>query len=1214
MKNRLTFAALATLFFVANCFALSAVGDGYSLAPPQDVYIEEGVLSWKDEISYGASGYKVEALRKGHWKRVWRGTSPDQEQFSIPSSLRSLKLRVLAYRADEGNGKPTVAIKKPTAIPTVAPTTAPTTAPIIAPTTAPKVVPTATPTTAPVVAPTSFFAVTSLPKTGLGVVGAPSTFGLSTNPRISYDRRLGKLGTAPGLFTDPVDFCFSGQNSEFVYVLERNRVQKIALTNTSTGEVSLAQYYLASLTTDTHIPSALALTTVNGAVKIWVAYPTRNALMCIESDGTSRLYSYATNDFPNGIYALGTRNNRIYAVGYAANVALGAPLASRVVVLDANGQLVGQVKLARGVQFAKRLDIDSAGNILIYAWRWQILKFSPTGALLNVYGTGFKYPTLSDAPRGAAFHNSLAVAADDSVYTMRDGELIQIQSDTFRFCSPILSSTGLLIGGVSSHPEAIPGTVFRVDGNNRLWTLTFSQTAPGGAGSENRPILVRVLDNVFTNYALSPITLEASDVGCVPSLEFVEPYGLYYEAGTGHINVQLPAGPKARASLLCRWSLSDHGGAVVQKGEVTVPLQEAFSSQPIAFPIPQNGAQPRFGWFNFKADFYNGQGQTLLSSRSKHISVTPAWPQLVEVAQKLEAGESAGGLYDPQRAGWAGQIIRLNCDGKSAKSIAKTREYALQCKKYDVPCFLQITNKSEVMSPEGVVNTTNLVGLAEGLGDVIKHFEIINEPTTGYTAISIPKYIEYLKAANSVLKSTNSSINIMGPALVDLNLKQIEQFLALGGGELIDEFSIHDYEGNNTIYAPMRESKWDRVIELLKEYKIDHKPRWQTEHGTLPMFADVLYPYLQMSRIALQRDICARSGIAPERNSVFYLNDHGFGGFKSWIWNRDGAYPAALMGRTHWALVGRKPFTEQLDFGTWGNAMYHGVGYGDSSGVVYVLQDLGVVRPADGFSSTLGARDSKALRFGLSGGAPTVYDVFGNQVPVSVKDGVLSLRLTQSPQFVVLSAGGKLTAPPDEFGINKAKDMTFSWSGSQTAYTWNDTIRGDKTKEQNLALLTDGVTAPTAGTWIGNFGVHEGTEQEGTLIEFGDSLSAKFAPKTISRIALFGTEADNNRCTLMDYNLEIQKSDGTFETVHQVRYNEPSLLQTTLDPARAIGYLDTSKTHVLEFEAREAIGFRLTVLRTSYYTEQTFEAQQMRRQLFGSGMPAQLSLTEIAVF
>ena len=1175
MKKTISFATILVLFFITHCLG-APDAEEYSLAAPQEVIVAGAVLSWTDDVSSGASGYKVEAFKNEKWKMMWRGTNPRQRRWVLSDELQDLKLRVLAYRADEQNGDATIA----------------------------QVVP----------QDTDFLSVAALPDAGVGKAGEPSSFGLSNNPRISYDRRLGKLGTAPGMFSNPVDFCFSGQNSEFVYVLERNRVQKIALTETFTGEVSLAQYSLKSVTKGSHIPSALALTTEGGAVKIWVAYPTRNALVCIEEDGTSRLCTYEGAAFPNGIYALGTHNNRVYAVGYASGDVEDGRLASKVAIINADGSLFSWVKLSRGLQFAKRLEIDSAGNIFIQAWRWQIFKFSPTGNLLRTYGNGFQYPNVTTAPRGVAFHHSFALGHDDNLYTMRSGELIRIQGSTLSFCRPLLSSTGLLMGGVSSFPERIPGTIFRVDNHNRLWVLTLSSTEAGGFGSDNRPLLVRVCEDVFSNKALSPTSFEESEAGYAPALEHGEPYGLYYETGTGHINVKFAPGPKPRSHLVCRWALSDHTGQVLQEGEAPVPLAEAASLKSIPFAIPRNGALPRYGWFNFKADFFGEEG-TSLFSRSKHIAVTPAWPSLVEPARTLEADESAGGAYDPERAGWAGQIIRFHCSGLSPKSIARVREQALQCKKYNVPCFLQITSKEEIMSEDGKVNTANLVGLVEGLGDVIKHFEIINEPTTGYTPLKIPQYIEYLKAARTVIKSTDPSIQILGPALVSLSLPKIEEFLALGGGKLIDEFSIHDYEGNNAIYATLREPKWDKVRELLKEYKVGHKPMWQTEHGTLAIFANVLYPFQQMSRIALQRDINARSGVPPSRNAIFYLNDHGFGDFKSWIWNRDGAYPAALACRTHWALVGRKPFTDQLDFGSVGNSLYHGVGYGDDSGVVYSLQDLGVVNPQPGFEATLGARDGKMLDFavGGAGASATVYDVFGNKSDVPVNGGVLSLRLTQSPQFVVLSAGGTLTAPVVDFGPNQSAGTTFSWSGSQEEFKWNDTTKGDDNKRQNLKQLTDGITTPTHNLWLGNLAAREGTEEQGTLIDFGASLSASFAPKNISRIVLYGTEADNNVCTLMDYDLEVQKPDGSFEMVHQVRYNESPLLRTTLDPALAIGYLDTSKTHVLEFSPRDAIGYRLTVLRTSYNTEQSFEAQQIRRGLFGSGMPANLSLAEITV-
>ena len=215
----------------------------------------------------------------------------------------------------------------------------------------------------------------------------------------------------------------------------------------------------------------------------------------------------------------------------------------------------------------------------------------------------------------------------------------------------------------------------------------------------------------------------------------------------------------------------------------------------------------------------------------------------------------------------------------------------------------------------------------------------------------------------------------------------------------------------------------------------------------------------------------------------------------------------------------------------------------------------------------------------MGAGSATIYDAYGNRSEAMTDGNYLRLHLTQSPQFVVLPAGAKLIAPNIDFGSSQLFNATYSWSGP-TKMTFNgNATKGDHT--QNVALLSDGGATPSSGgNFYGNFDTYEGANGEGTLIKFGATLNASFPKKYLSMLIFYGTETDNIRSTLMDYDLELQRPDGEWELVQSVRYGEPELLTSRMDKAQAIGYLDASKTHILTFAPGWAIGFRLKVLRT----------------------------------
>ena len=1097
-------------------------------------------------------------------------------------------------------------------------------------------------------------------------VGAPSSTinrKISNSSDAAYDRRYGFVGADAGSFYDPVDFVFGDANT--IFVLERNRVQRLniadnteALTNTSSAGlaadtlgnyVSLAQYDLGAFTTATDLPTSIAFTLPTSAApgdltgaRVWVAYPTLGALVAIDPDGKAMRYnwSFATDAdrarMPSGARALASSPDfrSLWALGYAASNTL--PGSDVMAVLSHAGTVQNAITLSQPVRYGLGIQPKPGGGFgAIDAVRRQIFVYDANGNLTQTRGSGYPYREPVTAPLNTQFLQSFTFDAQGRVIGQRANYFSRIEENgDGLFVAPKLSAYYFVQSGSPSNWGEPPQTVIRRDPNGRLWALALINKFAGGgeiADPEHRPLLVRLKESIWTDTKLAHSFISFDTAGINAALDYQAPYGVYYEGETGQVNLKLDAGIKNLASLWCAWDLLDEGGKTVGSGTLPVALQTDAASYPIEFPLPQLNGSARCGSYTVVVRLARTAGGPSFSNVSKRVSVTPAWPQLNVLSQRLDAGEKGSGIYDPPGAGFAGQVIRLNGSGTLASSIAQNRAYIVDCKARDVPHFLQVTNPSEVAEE-------NIKGLVRGVGDVLEWLEILNEPTTGVNNIGVPRALELLALARQWVNEANAEtgydVKLLAPCLVGFNRAQLTQWFAGGGGALVDGFSNHDYQGNNGYHPVHSDREWKFVRDAMAANGCANKPMWQTEHGVLCSLGNVSRGFLQMTRMLLQRDVAASNGVPAERNAVFYLNSHGFNNFKSWLYDGSGFFPSALACRTHWALVGRKPFVDRLNFGTDGNRLYFGAGYEDATGTVYSFTNMGAVRPASGFEARSGDRDSATLAFAVTGasGGVTVYDAWGNGRAVPIVGGVLSLRLTQEPQFVVLPQGARLMAPVVDYGdsqIQGGAGVTLNWSGNNGLMAdWNG-VTINSQFGHNFAVLTDGtvdnpvIAVTNVGEadieggdkwWQGNFTLSQDATK-GSVINFDETLTATFdAPKTANRVVFWGCEADNGWAALLDYDFSVRKADGTWEIVHQVRSGQtPTTLCATGD-GQAIGWGDASKHHILEFARREITGFALRVLKTSYGDEPDEIAQQVRRALYGSSNPAQLIFSQIEVF
>ena len=132
--------------------------------------------------------------------------------------------------------------------------------------------------------------------------------------------------------------------------------------------------------------------------------------------------------------------------------------------------------------------------------------------------------------------------------------------------------------------------------------------------------------------------------------------------------------------------------------------------------------------------------------------------------------------------------------------------------------------------------------IVEHFKDVVRYYEPRNEPNYGSSGKDFAE--KEMKPFYETVKGVDRSLKVMGPGTVAINpslLPFIEDFLKAGGGDSIDAFSMHVYNGFNGDLVMGRKSM-DNLLAVLKKYGADKKELWQTEQGYFAAMYGVYQP------------------------------------------------------------------------------------------------------------------------------------------------------------------------------------------------------------------------------------------------------------------------------------------------------------------------------------------------------------------------------------
>ena len=849
----------------------------------------------------------------------------------------------------------------------------------------------------------------------------------------------------------------------------------------------------------------------------------------------------------------------------------GAP---EVVMMDAaTGGIVSRAALSPPVANCVHLAVDSQGNFyMITDDSRQIFKYSPQGKLLLTLGTG--RATWHDGGDGTMLLHTVALDSKGNIYSMAPGN-----PGLLTVFDPGITTVRQYGGEFkwadtwSVHSSFTP---VAIDGKDRVWIASVDDAFrehPLYHTMRPRPAIVRAGADVLAPGARGVVEAPAFGLGFKASVKTELPYDISYEPGRP-VTLRFTVAPNLRRvnGAQVKYQVFDVLKNPLAKGRFDVPLADGeeavgrFSFTP-----------PKFGWYIVVCEA--SHKGVVLQNVTRSLGVTPRFANMRELAE----GESPGGWEDAPRQAFCGlPIMRLATGHEKDRHDAFEANVELALKYPEINVFGFFTDAADA-------EPANVRAVVERFKDRVRRWEIVNEPnlTVGDPA----KYVEIVRAAAAVIKEVDPDAKVMGPDTCGVDIGWNRRFLELGGGGLVDIYTIHDYEGHESVDPVHWRWKIGELRKIMEEHGAGDKPLWQTERAISGQRGGAFLPWCQAIRVMTHRDICEILGIPNRNNSHFYLNDGGFSGCQSFIWSGTGPHPAALATRTREARTVGKTFAGELDFGPTGNKLFMGLRFAGPDADTYIARNLGTA-------------DTPAV-FALSGAnAVTVADWAGNPLRFPVTRGTLTLPLSQMPLYINVPKGGALAPAKVDFGKNIASDAVFTYSVDEPGL--------------NLASLNNGIMEVIhAGHPHGDTG--NPPFFRGALATLPQTLEIAFAePREVSKMIVFGARADNAFTALLDFDVEYQDGRGRWQKIHEVRTPHPPGERGDTPYATTVSWIDDTNLHAAVFKGPvKASRFRLAILRVSQgFLSDDDIAREGCLKAWGGipGDPRQLCLREIEIY
>ncbi|MGB2937041.1 MAG: fibronectin type III domain-containing protein, partial [Phycisphaerae bacterium] len=250
-------------------------------------------------------------------------------------------------------------------------------------------------------------------------------------------------------------------------------------------------------------------------------------------------------------------------------------------------------------------------------------------------------------------------------------------------------------------------------------------------------------DSVYTNKA-------SATTDAVPTIPITinAPYGISYSLAPIDIIFSTTTGA---------YQIYDINKTLVAEGTTTL------NPQTISF------TPPNYSWYLI-----------VFAGEAKFMGVTPAFANM-NTLDWGEMDDTRGNNNEPLQAFCGLMLDRTNTE----RTFAQAHAIMDLADLYGVTLLTQFTNV-------GDITTENVTAWVTEMQGKVKYWEIINEPNL---FISVNDYVTLLQLAYSIIKDIDPAAIVMGPDTCSVDLPWNEAFMEAGGGNYIDAYSIHDYEG-----------------------------------------------------------------------------------------------------------------------------------------------------------------------------------------------------------------------------------------------------------------------------------------------------------------------------------------------------------------------------------------------------------------------------------
>jgi len=419
--------------------------------------------------------------------------------------------------------------------------------------------------------------------------------------------------------------------------------------------------------------------------------------------------------------------------------------------------------------------------------------------------------------------------------------------------------------------------------------------------------------------------------------------------------------------------------------------------------------------------------------------------------------------------------------------------------------------------------------IVEHFKNVVRYYEPRNEPNYGGSGKDFAE--KEMKPFYETIKDVDKNLKVMGPGTVAINpslLPFIEDFLKAGGGDSIDAFSMHVYNGFNGDLVMGRKSM-DNLLALLKKYGAEKKELWQTEQGYFAAMYGAYQPRHQGRWTMLEMMIFDQYGLPREHNHLWYDKSHGFWDFPTWWENDDGGFnPALPLMRVLAEEQYGTTFARAFDFGEPGNRLYIGS----------LFESPDQSKRVAAFMSA-GSPDGK-VRLKVAGGDKLhVVSAVGVEEDLPVRHSRAVLPVPELPVYVELSKGQTIEVLPTDWGRNLARDMGVSAvAANPPAPLKNPNDANERiTAQRNVvSKLINGeqenwyyAQRPGEGPWMDNATTFP------TWVEI--RLPAQV---TVARVIVYAAPPWQSQGTLLDYELQYERN-GQWVTIEHVKESTRTL-------------------------------------------------------------------------